>query len=609
MPANPVLAGYQTTLRQILTAIDQARAAQNLSLGVLVGSLGLFVFLLIGTGQRRVPVWTLLAPVPAVAASCRWYAANRARWSRVLRRRAFCEAGIARLENRWQGNGFTGEEFRTPNHVYDSDLQILGGAGNDGSVFELLCTARTGIGRRRLADYLLLPCDLTESRARQAAVRELRPLGEVRERIALLGKYAFQESAWEVFSEWLGIPAATAPGWVRAIAAASSATLLLLATAAFVTAIPRAQLVPAIPVFFAINMAVAGWYRNRTTALNTAARRVGVEIGVARQGIELIATLEVRSVKLRAIRQSLMEGNAAGALRRLERLTNAIGECDKPYFDLPSQALIVRTQLCFAIEEWKRRYGGQLRSWLDAWAEFEALAAISGYAAEHPDDPFPELRDGSASFAARGVGHPLMPPDACVRNDVALDDRNRFYIVSGSNMSGKSTLLRSIGVNAVLAAAGAPVRADSLALSGMRIFASLSVVDSLLEGKSRFLAEVERVRQTLECAREAPVLFLIDELLSGTNSRDRRIAAESIVRELMTHGAVGALSTHDLALTEIADIDGLAGSNVHMGSRSPDNPMDFDYVLKPGVTSESNALAIFAMVTSHVAHASGDPVA
>jgi DNA mismatch repair ATPase MutS len=163
-------------------------------------------------------------------------------------------------------------------------------------------------------------------------------------------------------------------------------------------------------------------------------------------------------------------------------------------------------------------------------------------------------------------------------------------------MAGKSTLLRSIGTNVILANAGAPVRADSLRLSTFDVFASLSIVDSILEGKSKFLAEVERVRQMLDRAHEAPVLFLIDEILSGTNSRDRRIASEAVVRALVTRGAIGALSTHDLALTEIAELPGLAGSNVHMGARAGKDPMDFDYLLKAGVTSEANALAIVAMM-------------
>jgi DNA mismatch repair ATPase MutS len=155
--------------------------------------------------------------------------------------------------------------------------------------------------------------------------------------------------------------------------------------------------------------------------------------------------------------------------------------------------------------------------------------------------------------------------------------------------------MRAIGLNALLAFAGAPVRARNLRLSRLSVCASLSVVDSLLNGKSKFLAEMDRLRQTLETANGASVLFLIDEILSGTNSHDRRVASEAIVRTLVDRGAIGVLSTHDLALSEIADLEELRGMNVHTGSREGGGPMDFDYLLKPGVTNESNALAIARM--------------
>jgi DNA mismatch repair ATPase MutS len=343
-------------------------------------------------------------------------------------------------------------------------------------------------------------------------------------------------------------------------------------------------------------LAIAGYFRKRTTELNQASSRIGMEVCVVREGIELISALTFHSAKLLEIQTTLSESNAASALRLLERLTNSIAECDKPYFDLPSQALIVRTQLCFAIEEWKSRHAEHLTRWLDAWAEFEVLAALSGYASEHPVDAFPQFQERRPTFVAHDLGHPLIPSQSCVRNHVSLDSSNRFYLISGSNMAGKSTLLRAIGLNAILAQCGAPVRAASLTLTKLEVFASLSLVDSLQDGRSKFLAEVDRVRQALERARSAPVLFLIDEILSGTNSKDRRLASESILRALLENGAIGALSTHDLALTEIAELDGFIGSNVHMGSRSKDDPMDFDYLLKPGVTTETNARAIVAMM-------------
>jgi len=499
---------------------------------------------------------------------------------------------MSRMEDRWHGSGFTGEEFRVANHVYDVDLQVLGA----GSLFELLCTARTGIGRRQQANYLLKPCTVAEAVIRQEAVRELMPQSELRERIGLLGRFDFQESTWGVFADWIAVPAAPAPGWVRAAILACSSVLGVTVLLGFITGYPLRSLAPQVVPLIVAMLGVAWFYRARTHSLNAAASRVGVEIGVLREGIELVGRTTLHSEKLIAIQRRLSDSRAASVLRQLERLTNALAHCEKPQFELFAKTLAIRTQLCFAIEQWKSRHAGQLEAWLDAWGEFETLIAISGYAWEHAGDVFPEFTQGSASFDASGLGHPLIPNAVCVRNDVLLNACNRFYVVSGSNMAGKSTLLRSIGLNVVLAKAGAPVRAASLQLSGLDVFASLSIVDSILEGKSKFLAEVERVKQMLESARQTPVLFLIDEILSGTNSRDRRVASEAIVRTLAGSGAIGALSTHDLALTEIAELEGLAGSNVHMGAKTDGGPMDFDYLLKPGVTTESNALAIVAMM-------------
>jgi DNA mismatch repair ATPase MutS len=304
-----------------------------------------------------------------------------------------------------------------------------------------------------------------------------------------------------------------------------------------------------------------------------------------------------RSPKLNGLVQRVRHGGAAKSVRTLERLIRALEQRNKEWFFLPSTVLLYATQICMAVEHWRQKHRASMAEWLDAWAEFEALNALAGYAYEHPENTYPQFTEGGARFEGEALGHPLLAENACIRNDVRLDGVTRFYIVSGSNMTGKSTLLRAIGVNAVLALAGAPVRARSLRLSRFSICASISVGDSLLNGKSKFLAEVERVRQTIELARgERPVLFLIDEIFSGTNSRDRSVLAESVVGALTGYGAVGALSTHDLALTGMVDRAELRGCNMHMGCRDGGGPLDFDYLLKPGVTQESNALDIARMV-------------
>jgi DNA mismatch repair ATPase MutS len=235
--------------------------------------------------------------------------------------------------------------------------------------------------------------------------------------------------------------------------------------------------------------------------------------------------------------------------------------------------------------------------WLFAWGEFEALNALAGYAYEHPDDVFPDLIDEEACFEARQMGHPLLPDRISVRNDVILNRATRFYVVSGSNMAGKSTLLRAIGQNAILAAAGAPVRAKHARIAAMSVCASIATGDSLVDGVSKFFAEVERLRNSIATAVAGePLLFLVDEMLSGTNSRDRCIAAGAMLQALIANGAVGALSTHDLALTDIVHREELCGANVHMRSRSPNDPLDFDYRLLPGIASQTNGLAIVRMM-------------
>jgi DNA mismatch repair ATPase MutS len=313
------------------------------------------------------------------------------------------------------------------------------------------------------------------------------------------------------------------------------------------------------------------------------------EIAILSEGLTLLAAQSFEAPKLRALQEKAAALPAR--IRGLARLTHWARERDRDWLGGIASYLFMGTQLAMALERWRIRHAPALREALDIWSEFEALEAIGTYAHEHPTDLYPEFTD-ACQYDAQDLGHPLLPEDICIRNDVHFDQECRLWIISGSNMAGKSTLLRSVGISVVLALAGAPVRATRMVLAPLHLCASIGVPDSLLDGKSRFQAEVERIRDSIAAAAKAPALFLIDEIFSGTNSHDRRIAAEAVVRTLLSHGAIGALSTHDLALTEIATFPGLAGQNVHMCSRSDDAALDFDYRLKPGVNRQSNALAI-----------------
>lgn len=492
----------------------------------------------------------------------------------------------ARVKGDWSGVGHDGEEFSDASHPYAQDLNIVG----EGSLFQRLCAARTAIGQKHLARYLMEPVSLEESLERQQAVQELRERLELREQMVLLGEFESFESRWEPFTEWLAMPPLQVPRALPWGLMATTAVLVLGLLAGAFRLVAWEVLANWLAPVLAIQAAVGLQFRERVNSMQSWIGLVSIEARILSDGLQLLASQQFTSTRVLELQRRAAGG--ARQVKKLERLLNAMSERYKDWFYLPSLLLMGGTQLAIAIDAWRGKHQTDLIDWLDAFGEFEALNSIAGYAFENPDSTTPDLQRETGCFEAEALGHPLLPLESCVRNDFHLNDQLRFRIISGSNMAGKSTLLRSVGMNAVLAYAGAPVRARHLRLSMFHICASLSIVDSLLNGRSKFMAEMDRLRLAVETARDGkPILFLIDEIMSGTNSTDRRVATEAVVRALIGHGAIGVLSTHDLALTEIATPE-LQGGNFHMCSKGQGDPLDFDYQLKPGVNVETNALAI-----------------
>ncbi len=589
MGMNAVLLGYQARIVELQANASQLRLGQVIAVAMMgIALLAVLVVAFLALTRRTVPLPYSFLPLPVVVYGGRVSKKRNSALLQSSRLERYYKHGIARLEGTWAGSGITGEQFLRSDHPYDKDLHVFG----EGSLFEFLCTCRTEVGRRRLAEYLLDTPGVEEVSERQAAIQELRSRSDLRDQISLLGDFSFQDSSYNTIADWLTLPGVGARSLLRGLALGTSACLatLLLGLSSVFT---WASVVPLIVTILLLHSAVALVYRARLLDSLHAIRSVGLEIGVLRQGLSLLQSQKFQSALLNRLVESAKNHDAAGLLRKLERFIRVMGERDKEWYYAFSRALLVGTQVFWAIEEWRFRHSTALLEWLSVWGQFEALSALACYAHEHPNNVFPSFVPEEAVLCGRSIGHPLLPVNACVRNDIALNERTKFYVVSGSNMAGKSTFLRAIGLNAILAYCGAPVCAESMSLSIFSICASLSIQDSLLNGKSRFLAEMDRLKQAVTLATgQNPVLFLIDEILSGTNSKDRRIASEAILRALIERGARGVLSTHDLALTELADPAESRGANVHMGSKSGSNPMDFDYLVKAGVSTESSALAI-----------------
>ena len=546
----------------------------------------------VSLGAGRMSPWWLLLPVAALVV----LVVIHDRVDRALRRAARAIAhydrALGRLQNRWIGTGSQGERFRDSRHVFSDDLDLFG----RGSLFELLSTARTARGERVLAGWLLTPGEPQEVAARQEAVKELRPGVALREEIVLMGDDVRAALDDRNLGTWGTEPPVVFFAGARWVA-------LLLAIAAVVTATTTMLEWTGLRPFLFVVLAELMFMM----ATHNATERVVHDADNPAKELRLIALLLERlerepfsSPALAALRASLLvEGTPA--TRQIKHLVSLVDRLDwahNLFFRVPAAALVWMPQFAMAIERWRARYGQHVARWVAAIGEFEAMSSLATFAYERPDAVFPELADSSQRFYdAQTLTHPLIPAVEAIANDVKLGGDTRLWIVSGSNMSGKSTLLRAVGLSVVLAWAGAPVTAGRLRLSRLRLGASMRTSDSVTDHRSRFYAEISRLKDVVDLARSGqPLLFLLDELLSGTNSHDRRLGAQGLLVGLIERGAIGLATTHDLALAEIAgQLTGRA-LNVHFEDHLEGGEIRFDYHLRPGVVARGNALELMRAV-------------
>ena len=592
MSSTDVLTLYRTRVaeQQAADARQERRHGHlaNARLAV-AGAAALTAWLVFGS-KAAGAAW-LIVPVLAFVGLAIWHDRVLESRRRARRTAAFYQRGIDRLSEAWAGTGDDGARFLRADHLYDADLDLFG----HGSLFQLVTTARVRSGEETLAGWLLAPATPAEIRARQEAVRELAPRVDLREELALLGEDVGAGVHPDLLAGWGTAPEIRVARWERRVAAALAAVTAgaLLFWAAFDAGTPVLLAGLSLEVVFALRA------RTRVRRILSAADAPAHDLTLLAGVLALFERQSFTSHKLQALRRALDETGqpASRRIAELQRLIDMVRSRHNQFFAPIAALLLLGTQLAFALERWRLRSGPHLSTWLRVVGEFEALCSLASYASEHPGDAFPDIVDGDARFDGRQIAHPLIAEGRAVPNDVRLGRDRRLLLVSGSNMSGKSTLLRAVGVNAVLGLAGAPVRAAALTLSPLAIGASLRTVDSLQAGRSRFYAEITRLRAIVALTEgPLPVLFLLDELLSGTNSHDRQIGAEAVIRGLLDRHAIGLLTTHDLALSSIADRLGPAAENVHFADAFDGGSLRFDYRMRPGVVKTSNALALMRAV-------------
>jgi hypothetical protein len=522
-----------------------------------------------------------------------------ARGRRASELAAVNEEALARLERDW--DRLPEVRDRGPaGHPYAHDLDIFG----HGSMARLLDTTGTGVGRARLHQWVLAPAELEAARRRQEGVRELAPLLDFRQRLQVAGRLAGapDRRALDEFLDW----AEAGPWLLRRPLLIWTARMVPIATLVLLGlqidgVIGQAWwLIP-----LTVGLVIAAWVRRPIHRLLDRASLGDASLRDYASLVQQIQEQEFTAAPLREIRAALTaECDARLELERLGWLTELAELRNSGLFYLIIHFVTLwDVHVLWGLERWQRRAGRHVREWTDHVAEMDAAAALSGLVMDEPGWCFPELADAGDRFEAEGLAHPLLKAHERVPNDIAVGPPGTFLMVTGSNMSGKSTLLRAIGVNAVLALAGGPVCAARLRIPPLDVHTSMRVEDSLERGVSLFMAELQQLKRVVDAADAAReghlLLYLLDEILHGTNTAERQVAVREVLAHLLHRPAVGAISTHDL---ELAGTEPLASAvdpvhfreTVHPEGHEP--PMTFDYRLRPGIATSTNALKLVRLV-------------
>lgn len=520
------------------------------------------------------------------------------RWARVNR------DGELRALDRFRELPEDGRRFVRPDHPYADDLDVFG----HGSLFQRVSVAHTRFGQNALADFLRAPAQRSTILERQAAVRELAPKIELRQRLEALSiavvdsperkdKPPKEPPDPEPLLRW----AESAPRLRSRTAVVYAARILpvvTLAGLAFGGSLGWGPWVWAAPLF--LQLFLNFQTRNEASEVFTAVS--STEGAFLRYGsmLELLENMDAQAPLLRDLRERVAASGKKPSAA-MQEFRRKVG-----WFDLRHNGLIHPVanlvllwdiQCVLALENWQARVGGTARAWFSALGELESLSSFANLAHDEPEFAFPDIADGSAVFVAAGLAHPLIGASVRVENDVSLPSPGTALLVTGSNMSGKSTLLRATGLAAVLALAGAPVCAKSLRISPCLLRTSIRVSDSLEGGVSHFYAELAKLKAVIDAARSpTPVLFLLDEILHGTNSRERQIGARWVMSKLIEQGAIGAVSTHDMELCRLSDALMKCVTLVHFRENVENGRMTFDYKLRPGPVTAGNALRLMQLI-------------
>lgn len=500
------------------------------------------------------------------------------------------EEGLLRLSGEWTGFADSGAEFSDPEHPYTADLNIFG----RGSLYQYLNATNLATGEQALVDLLSKKSGDQEIKAAQGAVKDLASRLDWRQRFQARGRGGgYKKEDLLKLCTW----AKESPGLLQKkyiyllwLLPVTTVVLLIMMLHRLIPPhVPLMLLILQVLLVTAGQPVTAGVFKDAETVSGELKRLMLL--------LNLIEQESFQAPRLVQLQSKLLKKNqtVSRQVQDLSRIAVLINLRYSIVYHFINALVFCDLFTIKTLNQWKSQYGWYLEQWLRVIGQFEALSSLAGLAHDYPEWVFPEVKSEGASFIATDLGHPLIREEFRVSNNVSLPHAGTVHIITGSNMSGKSTLLRTVGINLVLAYAGAPVCAGSMSCSLMDIFTSMGIQDSLEQRISAFYAELKRIKIVVDATyRGNPLIFLLDEIFKGTNSRDRITGARAVIKNLARQSSIGLVTTHDLELSLLAN-ESPHIKNYHFTDKIINDKLTFDYLLKEGVSKTTNAIALIKM--------------
>jgi hypothetical protein len=480
-----------------------------------------------------------------------------------------------------------GQEWCPAHHAYAQDLDLFGKA----SLYQYINRTRSEQGHQLLAAWLLNPTSTEIILPRQEAAAALSQNVEWGQQFRAYGiSHPFTLMAEQKINEWQHDrdPLQTR-SWLRIFRLLFPLITISSLVLFIFDIIPGSIFTLLLIVFFGVAASISKLFQSQYALLN----KIVPELETLEQSIRMIENNSFESTLFKELKNKL--GDSTGtASDSIEQLKNILARLDyryNPIIYIPLNSFFLwDLQQIFSLEKWKARHQHQISSWFDALAETEALVSIGTAAFNHPDWSYPKFSPGKNVFVANEMGHPLIPISKRVNNSFSTEGAKQINLVTGSNMAGKSTFLRSVGVNIVLAMMGAPVCCNKLTLSATKVMSSMRVNDNLEENTSTFYAELKKLKEIIEAVkRQETVFVLLDEILRGTNSADRHTGSMALLKQLIKENASCIVATHDLQLATLADAYPGNVHNFHFDVQVQNEELYFDYKIKEGICQSMNA--------------------